>query len=92
MRFALGIHRAVAKDASVITAKEVLEMATIGGARALGLEDAIGTLEPGKRADMVAVHLGDSSRKEEIHLSILAKSSSDVAVTVVDGVEVFKRD
>ena len=44
-----GIHR----DASVITADQVIRMATCGGARAIGMENLVGTLEAGKKADMV---------------------------------------
>lgn len=40
-------------QAVAMTAPEVVEMATIGGARAIGLEDRVGSLEPGKRADVV---------------------------------------
>jgi 5-methylthioadenosine/S-adenosylhomocysteine deaminase len=57
MRSAALLAKAVAADASAAPANEVLRMATLNGARALGLEHEIGSLEPGKSADVVAVDL-----------------------------------
>ena len=44
---------------NVIPARDILEMATLSGARALGVEDEIGSLEPGKKADLVTLDLTD---------------------------------
>jgi cytosine/adenosine deaminase-related metal-dependent hydrolase len=55
MHLASILHCGVRQDASVLSAYDVLEMATINGARALGLEDQIGSLEVGKKADVVVV-------------------------------------
>ena len=59
MRLGMLIHRSVDRDV-FLTAKTMLELATIGGARALHMEDEIGTLEPGKRADITVVDLSGS--------------------------------
>ena len=56
----------VAGDATALPAPELLKMATINGARALGLEDAIGSLEPGKSADLICVRL-DAVETRPIH-------------------------
>ena len=52
-------------DPASLTAPEVLRMATIGGAEALGVADRIGSLEPGKRADVVL--LGGTAELANIH-------------------------
>jgi 5-methylthioadenosine/S-adenosylhomocysteine deaminase len=58
MRTAALIAKAVAQDASAVPATQALRMATINGAKALGLEQHIGSLETGKSADMIAIDLG----------------------------------
>lgn len=57
MRSAALLGKAVSKNASAIPAQVALEMATINGARALGLDQHIGSLEIGKYADITAVNL-----------------------------------
>jgi 5-methylthioadenosine/S-adenosylhomocysteine deaminase len=57
MHTAALLGKAVAKDASALTAAQALEMATINGAKALGIDDITGSLEIGKAADMIAIKL-----------------------------------
>lgn len=57
MRSAALLAKAVAEDAAALPARQALEMATINGARALGMEHLIGSLEAGKYADITAVNL-----------------------------------
>lgn len=57
MRTAALLSKTVANDAAALPAERVLRMATLGGARALGLENEIGSIEPGKWADLTAVRL-----------------------------------
>ncbi|MGI9305229.1 MAG: TRZ/ATZ family hydrolase [Gammaproteobacteria bacterium] len=59
MRTAALLAKAVANDASALPAAGALRMATLNGARALGLGDETGSLEPGKSADIAAVRLDD---------------------------------
>ena len=58
MRLAALLAKVRAEDAAVVPAQQALEMATLGGARTLGLGDCIGSIVPGKQADLVAIDLG----------------------------------
>jgi cytosine/adenosine deaminase-related metal-dependent hydrolase len=57
MRFALLMQRAVREEVEAVTARDVVRMATLGGAESMGLSDRTGSLTPGKRADLIAVRL-----------------------------------
>ena len=88
MRLA-AVLQAMRRGLGVLPAREVLWMATRAGARTLGLEDAIGSLEPGKRADLIVVdrdrpHLAPGP--DPYSTLVYAARGSDVRTTVVDGV------
>ncbi|HYM62574.1 MAG TPA: amidohydrolase [Thermoanaerobaculia bacterium] len=75
-------------DPKALSARDVLEMATIGGARVLGLDDKIGTLEKGKRADVVIIDLQQPKVQPVYSVEsaiVYAASGSSVVTTIVDG-------
>jgi 5-methylthioadenosine/S-adenosylhomocysteine deaminase len=57
LRTAALLAKGVAQDASALDAASALHMATLGGARALGFGDLVGSIEPGKRADLICVDM-----------------------------------
>src|SRR5690606_19834090 len=59
MRAAALLAKAVSNDAAAVPAHTALRMATLNGAKALGLEADIGSLEVGKAADITAIRLDD---------------------------------
>jgi len=84
----------LAHGPEVLSAAQVLRMATIDGARALGLDNEIGSLEVGKRADVIVVDLNQlhSSPKQDVISSLVYSAQpSDVRVTIIDG-RVVMRD
>jgi 5-methylthioadenosine/S-adenosylhomocysteine deaminase len=78
----------VRRGADALPARRVLRMATMGGARALGLDAEIGSLEPGKRADLTVVDLGRvhlSPRPGVVSTLVYAAQTSDVRDVLIDG-------
>jgi 5-methylthioadenosine/S-adenosylhomocysteine deaminase len=88
MKFAALLNKVGKLDPTAMPAKSVLEMATINGAIALGLEDRIGSLEVGKKADIVLADL-KKPHLAPLHnvMSHLVYSAvgGDVDTTIVDG-------
>ena len=88
MDMAAKLHKVVSFDPTTMDARTVVEMATIGGARAIGHSTHIGSLEVGKQADVIVIdtarpHLSPIYHPES-HIVYAAKSS-DVRDVVVDG-------
>ena len=82
------IHKGNEKLAECVSAQEVLDMATINGAKALGLENEIGSLSEGKKADIAILDLNNSTLQPENNLiSALAYSAngSEVDTVIIDG-------
>jgi cytosine/adenosine deaminase-related metal-dependent hydrolase len=80
--------RARAQRPSVLSAAETLELGTLGGARALGLEDEIGSLAQGKRADLTVVSLAESAYapvEDPAGAVVFGGSPERVLATFVDG-------
>ncbi len=93
MRMAALLHKHASGDPRALPARMVLEMATRRGADALGMGDQIGSLEPGKLADVITVSV-DSARQTPLfdpisHLVYVTRGT-DVRTTVVHG-EVLMR-
>jgi 5-methylthioadenosine/S-adenosylhomocysteine deaminase len=94
MASAARLQKVVRSDPKALTAREVLELATIGGARALGLGDRIGTLETGKQADLILIDLEDPRIQPVYSVEsaiVYAASGSSVATTIVNG-RILMRD
>lgn len=88
MKLAAIIHKAVSNDPLVVPAETVLEMATINGARALGLEHEIGSLEVGKKADLVVIDLNrlhTTPSPNPVSSLVYAATGGEVDTVVVDG-------
>lgn len=88
IQMAALIHKGVRLDPLAVPAAAALEMATIGGARALKLDHLIGSLEAGKRADVVIIDLEEDNLCPLYDpMSLLAYSveAADVRTVIVDG-------
>lgn len=94
MKFAACLHKVNKLNPAIITAQDVLEMATINGAKALGLAREIGSLEAGKKADLIIVDM------EKPHIApvhdpvaslVYCANGGDVDTVIIDGKVVMER-
>jgi len=88
MSMAAKLGKVSKHDPSVMDAKSVLRMATVSGAKALGLSDITGSLEPGKKADIIILdthkpHL--TPMYNPLSHLVYAARSSDVSTSVING-------
>ncbi len=91
-RFGTLVARNRDESHRFISAKEALETATFGGAKALGFESSIGTLETGKQADLVVLSLSGASQQPVNNIEaalVFSSTGRDVIRTVVAGKTVF---
>jgi 5-methylthioadenosine/S-adenosylhomocysteine deaminase len=88
MDTAAKLHKLISGDPTVLTAQQALELATIGGARALHLDRQIGSLEAGKRADLIIVDLDDLNQTPMFNVFshlVYATKANDVRTVVIQG-------
>ena len=88
MKTAAYLQKVNTMEPTSIKAYDILKMATIDGARVLGLDNEVGTLEPGKKADMIFI------RTDKLHLCpdndvctniVYSANGSDVDTVIIDG-------
>jgi 5-methylthioadenosine/S-adenosylhomocysteine deaminase len=94
MDTAAKLHKLISRDPKVVSAEEAFEMATIRGARALHLEKEIGSIEKGKRADLVIVDLDALNQTPYYNIYsdlVYATKSADVRTVIIEG-RVVMRD
>src|SRR5262249_57769442 len=93
MDLAAKLQKVTSLDPQVLPATAALEMATIRGARALGMEKEIGSLEAGKRADMIMVRIDRPHAQplyDAVSQMVYALKGSDVRDVMVNGKEVVR--
>lgn len=91
MNLAAKLQKITTMDPQSLPAEQVVEMATMGGARVLGLDKEIGSLEPGKRADLISISLAHPNAVPFYHLySQIAYSTKapDVEDVFVNGKQI----
>ncbi len=84
MRFAYLVSR--------LPARNIVEMATINGATALGLEGVTGSLAPGKEADIIAVHTDAAKSKDPYYPLLMETTQEDVSTVIVQGKPLHSTD
>ncbi len=92
-RFAALVARAMPAHKRFLQPSEIIETATLGGARALGLENEIGSLKAGKQADLAIVSLENTAQMpvHDVYSALVfASNARDVRRTIVGGEEIYR--
>jgi 5-methylthioadenosine/S-adenosylhomocysteine deaminase len=93
MAMCVKLHKVFSNDPTVLNSEKVVTMATLGGARVLGMADRIGSITPGKRADIILVDMNKPHLTPLYnpfsHL-VYAASGADVVTSIIDGRVVMK--
>ncbi len=88
LKYSALLHKVAHEDPTIMTAEKVIEMATIDGARAIGRDREIGSLEPGKKAD-VAVFAFDNPYVTPVHnpvsALVYAAQGNEAETVIIDG-------
>ena len=93
LKLARDCENAAAESEFAMPARKALELGTIGGARSMGIDDKVGSLKPGKRADLIAISpdaLNMAVVTDPAHLVLEATGPENVDTVVVDG-RILKR-
>ncbi len=88
MNSAAKLHKVNTLDPTIMPAETVLEMATMGGARVLGAENKIGSLEPGKKADLIVLDMNQPHLTPLYTIPshmVYAARGADVVHSVING-------
>jgi len=87
------LHKGVSGDPTVLPARRIVEMVTVGGARVLGLEDRIGTLTEGREADVVCIDMSGAHTTplfDPFSHVVFAARAADVRHVLVRGKTVVR--
>src|SRR3984893_8440779 len=93
MRQAAFLAKLATRDPTAVPAQAALDMATIGGAAALRMDSAIGSLEPAKRADLIAVSMSAARQTpmyDAVSHLVYVTRGDDVRTTIVNGKVLMK--
>ena len=93
MAMCAKLHKVFSADPSVMQAEKVVEMATLGGARVLGMADRIGSIIPGKCADIILVNMNKPHLTPLYHPFshlVYAASGADVLTSIIGGQVVMR--
>ncbi|MCK4981244.1 MAG: amidohydrolase family protein, partial [Candidatus Delongbacteria bacterium] len=93
MSLTVKIHKALHNDSTIMNAKEVLRMGTISGAKVLGIDNITGSLEVGKKADIIIIDVNKPHLTPMYdpysHLTYSA-NGSDVDTVIINGKIILK--